>query len=110
MIAPISYAGAQVQGEELDLQVAYDNTPGTNNPKPKTPVTIPTIIQNDYTLTFITACDNCTLCLINENDEVEYSTTIPSGTRTMVLPSYLSGEYRIEIQRGRFCFWGFIEL
>jgi len=73
-------------------------------------VVIPTITQDGNTLTFITSCDNCTLRLINEDDEIEYSVIIPSDTHTMVLPSYLSGEYRIEIVRGNFCFWGYIYL
>lgn len=110
LFAPVTYIGAQVLGEELELQVAYDNTPGSITPKPKSPVVIPTITQDGNTLTFITSCDNCTLRLINEDDEVEYSVIIPSDTHTMVLPSYLSGEYRIEIVRGNFCFWGYIYL
>lgn len=109
LLAPILYIRAQVQGEELELQIAYDDTPSISNPKPKTPVVIPTIIQNGHILLFITSCDNCTLRLINEDGEVEHSIVIPPGTNTLILPSYLSGEYRIEIIRGNFCFWGYVE-
>lgn len=71
---------------------------------------IPSVGIENFILFFNSPCDNCTLRLINEDNEVEYSTTISFGTRTMVLPSYLSGEYRIEIIRGNFCFWGYIYL
>ena len=95
---------------DIKLEVTYDEPEEPQNPGQRCPIQIPRIGVEDFSVYFYTPCDNCTLRLINEDNEVEYSTTIPSGTHTMVLPSYLSGEYRIEIQRGRFCFWGFIEL
>ena len=94
---------------DVELEVGYED-PFNNNDGHRSPILRPHIGIDAYTLFYYTSCDNCTLCLINEEDEVEYSTTIPSGTHTMVLPSYLSGEYRIEIIRGNFCFWGYIYL
>ena len=48
--------------------------------------------------------------LFDENENVVYTTMIPVGTSTLVLPSYLSGNYRIEIIPGAIYFWGNIEV
>jgi hypothetical protein len=42
--------------------------------------------------------------------DVEYVTVIPTGTTTSVLPSYLSGEYQLQIKQGNYCFSGYINL
>lgn len=107
---PLYYVEAQIQEEVVELQVSFGDNSGTHNPRPKAPAQKPTIVQEGYKLSFITPCDNYVFHMLNENQEVVYSIIIPSGCNSLVLPSYLSGEYRIEIQRGRFCFWGFIEL
>ncbi len=76
----------------------------------KSPITIPEIGLEGYTLFFITPCDGCTLRLLDENDNVVYSTVIATGTTSLVLPSSLSGEYEIQIIQGNICFYGFIYL
>lgn len=35
---------------------------------------------------------------------------IPTGTTNLVLPSYLFGEFEIQIIQGNIYFWGYIEL
>ena len=108
-IAPISFIGAESQ-ENLVLQVSYDDIPEIGNPKPKAPVRKPTIIKEGYNITFVSPCNGCTLRIVNEDGDVEYFTIVSDATKTLALPSYLSGEYRIEIIRGRFCFFGNITL
>ena len=94
--------------EVVPLQVGiYDPTYNQNNPQ-KTPVQPPYVWQDDYTLTFDDSCIGCELRLVDENDNVVYTTTITSNT--LVLPSYLSGEYELQIISGIYCFYGFIEL
>ena len=73
-----------------------------NDGQQKSPILIPNVDIDGYTLTFYTPCDGCVLRLIDENDVVVYSTVIPTGTTSLVLPSYLSGDYEIQIVRGVF--------
>lgn len=95
---------------DIELNLSYDDPNNDIPDRPRAPIRIPRIAIEDYTLYFITSCANCTIHIINEDDIVEFSTTIPSENATLTLPSHLSGEYRIEIIRGRFCFWGYIFL
>lgn len=94
----------------IDLEVGYNDPDNPLNPNPRTPILVPRVDIDGYTLTFHTPCDGCTLRLLDENNIVTYSTVILSDASTLVLPSYLSGDYRIEIIRGFFCFWGYVEL
>ena len=93
---------------DVELQVRIED-PNVNKPgEPKTPILIPEVSIEDYTLTFDDSCIGCELRLLDEDGVLVYSTIITSGT--LVLPSYLSGEYELQIIRGIYCFYGFIEL
>lgn len=35
---------------------------------------------------------------------------LPDGSATLALPSYLSGNYEIQIIRGNYLFWGYINI
>jgi hypothetical protein len=48
--------------------------------------------------------------LVNEDGDVEYAIEIPENTSTITLPFYLYGEYELQILRGNYCFFGFVEL
>ena len=65
-------------------------------------------IDDPINLTFDDSCLGCELRLVDENDNVVYTTTITSNT--LVLPSTLSGEYELQIISGIYCFYGYIEL
>ena len=85
------------------------NDPYLGGPKPhKSPILIPEVDLEGYTLTFFDSCVGCTLQLVNADDEVEYSTVISSDT--LVLPSTLEGQYELQIIRDNLCFYGDIEL
>jgi len=73
-------------------------------------VVVPSISLEGYTLSFYTPCDGCTLRLLDANDNVVFSTVIPTNTTNLVLPSTLSGEYEIQIIQGNICFYGLIFL
>jgi hypothetical protein len=99
---------ANEMGFQLPLEVRIiDPKPGTPGGM-KTPVPIPEVDIEDYTLTFDDSCLGCELRLVDENDNVVYTTTITSNT--LVLPSTLSGEYELQIISGIYCFYGYIEL
>lgn len=83
--------------------------PATGDPDPhKHPVQVPEVDLDGHTLTFYTSCFGSTLRLVNDEDEVVYTTIITSDT--LVLPSTLEGEYEIQIIQGQWCFYGWIEL
>lgn len=96
--------------EGIDLQVGYDDPNWGDDGLQKTPILIPEVSLDDHTLIFDTPCDGCTLHLVDANDNVMYSTVIPTGTNSLVLPSSLFGEYEIQIIQGNLCFYGFIIL
>jgi len=98
---PCSYAQA------ARVPLTYED-PTNKPPFPKSPILIPEVDLEGYTLTFFDSCVGCTLQLVNADDEVEYSTVISSDT--LVLPSALEGEYEIRIVCGDHYFYGFIEL
>lgn len=95
---------------EVFLQISLTDPTETLGKLKRSPVEIPSVSLEEHNLIFITSCDGCTLRLINEDGLVEYTTVIPTEAQTLVLPSYLSGEYCIQIIHGRFCFWGYIYL
>ena len=110
LMAMLSFANVSVYADSVDLQVGYVDPDYGNEGQQRGPVLIPDVFLDGYSLSFNTPCDGCTLRLLDENDNVVYSTVIPTGTTSLVLPSYLSGEYEIQIIHGNYCFWGYIYL
>ena len=94
----------------VQLQVRIDDPEDNQENKNRTPVLIPDVSIEGYTLCFDTPCDGCTLRVVNEDGDVEYTIVIADGTDELELPSYLEGEYELQIVRGNFCFYGIIEL
>lgn len=109
VMLPLSSIHVYADQTDIDLQVGYDD-PNEGIPEQRSPILLPHIGIEGYTLTFFTPCDRCLLQLLSEDNEVVYSTIIPSNAITLVLPSYLSGTYEIQIIQGNICFWGYIEL
>lgn len=95
---------------DINLVVGYVDPDEGKDDYPRSPIQIPHVGIDDYTLTFYTPCDGCTLRLLDENDNVVYVTVVPVGATTLVLPSELSGSYQIQIVSGNICFWGYISL
>ena len=110
LIATMCIASVQKSGEVVPLQVGILDPTTPHEPIGRGPVVVPSISLEDHTLFFITPCDGCTLRLLDDNDNVVYSTVIQTNTTSLVLPSTLSGEYEIQIIRGNICFYGYINL
>lgn len=112
LILSASLTDAKVQNvcDEVFLQVSITDPTEEQLPIKRSPVAIPSVSLENHTLLFATPCDGCALRLINEDGDVEYAAVVPMNTTTLVFPSYLSGEYQLQIIRGRFCFWGYIDL
>lgn len=97
-------------GDPIPFNTGYVNPTSPGNPKPKSPVCVPIVYQDGNVLTFATACDGCTLQLVDEDDDVVYSIVIPAGTTTLVLPSTLSGTFELQIIRDNGLFYADIIL
>lgn len=96
--------------DNLSLQVRLVDPSKPLKPIKRSPVKAPSLSILDHTLYFATSCDGCILRLINEDGDVEYAIEIPENTSTITLPFYLYGEYELQILRGNYCFFGFVEL
>ena len=106
---------AAQEGEQVDLQVAIDDPTSQHGGPRKAPphpsaVQIPTVFLDGYTLYFDEPCSGCTLQLLDEDEEVVYSVVLPNGTTEWELPEALTGEFKLKIIRGNYCFFGWIEL
>ena len=98
------------QPTDINLEAGYVDPEDEGGDPHRSPILIPQVGIDNYTLTFYTPCDGCTLRLLDENYNIPFVTVIPVGTTTLVLPSYLSGTYQIQIISGNICFWGYIDL
>ena len=97
-------------GYPICLQVHYINPSGTINQKPKSPAAPPTVYQEDNTLTFVADHPEYVLYIKDEDEEVVYSAVVTSAETEVMLPSYLSGTYEIELVMGNWLFTGWIDL
>lgn len=88
---------------------AIDPSDPIRNPH-RSPINIPEIGMDEHTIYFITSCDGCLLRIVNEESEVVYSTEIPTDCESLELPNLLEGEYELQIIRGHYLFYGYIEL
>lgn len=94
----------------VQLQVAiFDPSNGAGG-LPRGPEDPLTIGLEDHTLYMSNVDFDVTLQLTDANDNVVYTTFVVANTSTVVLPSYLSGEYKIELIDDERCFWGYIDL
>lgn len=110
VVAMLSLSNVRVSATPIQvrLQSGYLDPSLTQDDPHRGPVQPPIIYIEDGTLTFDTNCDGCELRLVNDEDEVEYTTVI-SGS-TLELPSNLTGTYVLEIICGDYIFSGEIEI
>ncbi len=109
-LALLPLSSVSVMARVINLNVGYVDPQNPQDDDKRTLTLVPEVDLEGYTLAFYTPCDGCVLRLIDENDVVVYSTVIPTGATSLVLPSYLSGDYEIQIVRGNFYFYGYISL
>ena len=96
---------SQSISDELVLQVRIYNPINPTRPIKRSPVSIPSLSLDDHILSFNTSCDGCTLQLVNEEGETDYSIIIPENTSIITLPLNLSGEYELQLVSGEYCFY-----
>ena len=112
LAAMLSFTSVNVYAdpEGIVLHLGYEDPNDGDDGLQRSPILVPEISLDGYSVIFDTPRDGCTLRLVDANDNVVYSTVIPTGTTSLVLPSSLSGEYKIEIIQGNLCFYGYINL
>ncbi len=93
----------------LNLEVRYED-PSIGKPIPRSPIQPPHVGLEAYTLYFYTPCDGFELRLMDEDGERVYTTIIPAFCANLVLPSYLSGGYELQIIQGNICYYATINL
>lgn len=105
---------AQITGEnfceEIVLHTNIIDPTIPEGPVRRSPIHVPSISIDDHTLFFNSSCDGCTLRLYNEEGDLVVNLIIPDNSSTISLPSFLTGEYEIQIIRGKFYFYGYINL
>ena len=96
----------------IPLEVEYNDPSHDQDDPQKNPVSIPQVSIEVYTLYFNTPCDGYVLRLVDENDNVAYSTVIPVGATSLILPPYLFGIYELQLipSNCNYYFYGTIDL
>lgn len=96
--------------EEIPLQVTIDDPTIQHGPIRRTPILTPAVSIEGHILHFNTSCNGCTLQLLDKKGEVQYDIVILEDTTSINLPTSLEGEFKIQIIRGKYRFYGFINI
>ena len=80
------------------------------NDLPKSPINVPTVYIDNYTLLFEASHPDYILNIKDEYGNVVYTTVVYSAQTQVVLPSTLSGNYQIELVMGYWLFKGWINI
>lgn len=94
----------------IPLDVEYVDPEDSQGNNGKSPVMIPEVSIDGHTLKYDSSCFGLQLQLINENGIAVYFTVIPTESNLLELPSYLSGNFVIQIISENYCFFGLINL
>lgn len=77
---------------------------------PRSPIEVPLVYIEDYTLSFEANHPDYVLIIKDEDGSVVYNTMVFSAQTEVFLPSTLSGDYEIDLVMGNWLFIGRIEL
>ena len=110
LLMTISSNAVQMYAEPVDIsfETGYVDPTSDDDEIQRSPIMTPRVAIDGYMLSFFTPCNGCELQLLDEEGNVVYNVIIPDGSATLTLPSYLSGDYEIQIIRGNYLFWGYI--
>ena len=98
------------QASPVQIDVAcHINDPLGPYPFPRSPVLLPTAYIDDYTLSFENLWGSYVLQLVQDGETV-YTTVIPAGTVSVVLPSTLTGDYEFRLVADSYYYYGNISL
>lgn len=98
--------------DEIILTPSRVNNEGSGNGNPRGPIYIPTASIDGHTFYISNGHPDYVLQVVDPDDEtnVVYEILVPAGVNSVVLPSWLVGEYVIQLLWSDWRFWGYIEL
>lgn len=96
---------------QIPLQIGIFDPVPTTTGHGKSPVEIPTIWQDGYELTFQSLHPEYVLDII-QNGIIVYSTNVSKGITIVILPSWLNGEYELQLypEDSNYYYLGYIVL
>ena len=112
LAASVSNMNADALPLPLKIQIPSpgdDDTP-RDNERPRMPIMPPYILQEGHTLYLYSGCTGATLRLLDADEEEVFCTEITDEMDEICIPSTLVGTYRLEIIRGAFTFYCYVEL
>lgn len=110
IVSTSAFSQQPVVGTQIDWTLQWGK-PIVSPIVPKNPIESPTVSINGHTLYFNNIGYNFIIALRDENGDIAYFTNVLTGTTTLVLPSYLAGDYTIELYPGgNYYYEGVIEL
>ena len=109
-----SFNPSDYRGTVLSLQVIMTQSviiPGGAGPShPKAPLHAPTVTLDGYTLFIYSSHPDYMLQLLSDDETVVFETYVSSDTYEVELPSYLVGDYELQLQTDSYAFVGYVEL
>ena len=96
--------------EVVSFTVHYEDNKPIGHGNTRSPIEVPLVYIDDYTLTFAVGHPDYTLIIKDEDGTVAYSTVVYSTETLVTLPSTLSGDYEIQLVMGNWLFTGWISL
>lgn len=100
---------ADEQWDPLDLEVRTIDDKPLHTGYPKAPTLFPTVWQDGYELEIETPHAEYVLNIVS-GTTVVYTVIVPANVSLVVLPSWLSGTYELQLIQGNLCFYGYIDL
>ena len=90
--------------ELVPLTVSFDDDKPIGHSTPRTPISVPKVYIEDYTLSFGINHPEYVLIIKDENGQEVYTTTVFSTQPNVILPSTLSGNYEINLVMSNWSF------
>lgn len=106
----VASMSAQQVPDSLRLHAGYFDPSEGLESGPRGPVDQLTVGLEGHTLYMSNVDFDVTLQLTDANNCVVYTTFVAANTYSVVLPSYLTGEYKIILIDDERFFWGYITL
>lgn len=112
LFASLLFGWVFAYSQPVDLGVGNDDDPDPTLPLPgKGSIVVPSVDLDGYELSFQSSHPTYTLYIV-EDEVVVYSVVVSSTTTSVVLPSWLSGEYKLQLHPDgcNYYFYGYINL
>ena len=96
--------------EEVELYLRIIEPGKESKPISRAPMRKPSLFIDGYLLQIENPRNGDIIRLVDENGNIQYSSVVDANSNQISLPGYLTGTFEIQLIRGRFCFYGYVEL